>query len=68
MAVTEARTIEPEVAPDVRGPTAPLPATILALGVASLVTIALGVVFSQVNYALSDRVLTPYCIEQQISP
>ena len=68
MAVTEARTVEPEVAPDVRGPTAPLPATILALGIASLVVIALGIVFSQVNYALSDRTLTRYCIDQQIPP
>ena len=68
MAVREATSIEPEVAPDVRGPTAPLPATILALGVASLVVIALGVVVSQVNYALSDRVLTQNCIDEQISP
>ena len=68
MAVTEARTVEPEVAPDVRGPTAPLPATILAVGIASLVVIALGVLFSQVNYAFSDREITQYCIDQQISP
>ena len=68
MAVTEARTVEPEVAPDVRGPTAPLPATILAVGIASLVVIALGVLFSQVNYACSDREITQYCIDQQISP
>jgi polar amino acid transport system permease protein len=68
MAVTEAPPLEPEVAPDVRGPTAPLPATILALGIASLVVIALGVLFSQVNYAFSDRVMTQYCIDQEISP
>ena len=68
MAVTEAPPLEPEVAPDVRGPTAPLPATIFALGIASLVVIALGVVFSQVNYAVSDRVMTQYCLDQQISP
>ncbi len=37
-------------------------------GSPSLVVVALGVVFSQVNYALSDRVLTQSCIEQQISP
>ena len=46
MAITEAPALEPDVAPDVRGPTAPLPATILALGIASLVVIALGVVVS----------------------
>jgi len=42
--------------------------TILALGIASLVVIALGVLFSQVNYGFSDRVMTQYCIDQQISP
>ncbi len=68
MAITEAPAFEPEVAPDVRGPTAPLPATILALGIASLVVVAAGIVFSQVNYALSDRVLTQNCIQEQISP
>ena len=67
MAVREATSIEPEVAPDVRGPTAPLPATVLALGIASLVVIALGVVVSQVNYALSDRVLTQNCLDEEIS-
>ena len=68
MAVTEAPLFEPEVAPDVRGPTAALPVTILALGIASLVVIAVGVLFSQVNYAFSDRVMTQYCLDQQISP
>ena len=68
MAITESPTVRSDVAPDVRGPTAPLPATILALGIASLVIIAAGIVFSQVNYALSDRVLTRDCIEEEISP
>jgi His/Glu/Gln/Arg/opine family amino acid ABC transporter permease subunit len=68
MAITESPTIRSDVAPDVRGPTAPLPAAILALGIASLVIIAAGIVFSQVNYALSDRVLTRNCIEEEISP
>lgn len=68
MAVIEAPALEPEVAPDVRGPTAVLPASILALGIASLVVIAVGVLFSQINYAFSDRELTQYCIDQQISP
>jgi His/Glu/Gln/Arg/opine family amino acid ABC transporter permease subunit len=68
MAVTEAPPIEPEAAPDVRGPTAPLPATIFALGIASLVVVALGVLFPQINYAFSDRVMTQYCIDQEISP
>ena len=68
MAITESPTIRSDVAPDVRGPTAPLPAVILTLGIASLVIIAAGIVFSQVNYALSDRVLTRNCIEEEISP
>lgn len=63
-----APTTEPEVAPDVRGPTAPLPATILALGIASLLVVALGILTSQVNYALSDRSLTQNCIDAEISP
>ncbi len=68
MAVREAPALEAEMAPDVRGPTAPLPATILGLGIASLVVITLGIVFTQTNYALSDRVMTRYCIDQEISP
>ena len=68
MAVTEAPPLEPEVAPDVRGPTAPLPLATFALGIASLVVIAIGVLSSQLNYAFSDRVMTQYCLDQQISP
>ena len=68
MAVTEAPALEPDVAPDVRGPTAPLPAAILALGIASLVVIAIGIVVTQTNYALSDRVLTQNCLDAEISP
>jgi His/Glu/Gln/Arg/opine family amino acid ABC transporter permease subunit len=68
MAITESPTVRSDVAPDVRGPTAPLPAAILALGIASLVIIGGGIVFSQGNYALSDRVLTRNCIEEEISP
>jgi len=68
MAVREAPALEAEAAPNVRGPTAPLPATILGLGIASLVVITLGIVFTQTNYALSDRVMTRYCIDQEISP
>lgn len=68
MAVIEAPATQPEVAPDVRGPTAPIPVTILALGIASLVVVIGGVLVSQINYALSDRVLTQTCIDQSISP
>jgi His/Glu/Gln/Arg/opine family amino acid ABC transporter permease subunit len=68
MAVIEAPTFERDAAPDVRGPTAPLPATLLAIGIASLVVVAAGIIFSQANYALSDRVLTQACIDQEISP
>lgn len=68
MAVTEAPAREPEAAPDVRGPTAPLPASILVLGIASLVVVVGGVLASQINYALSDRTLTQACIDEGISP
>ena len=68
MSVVEAEDARLEVAPDVRGPTAPLPATILALGIASLVLVIGGVLISQVNYALSDRSLTQECIDAGISP
>jgi His/Glu/Gln/Arg/opine family amino acid ABC transporter permease subunit len=68
MAITEAPSVNPDAPPDVRGPTAPLPATILVLGVAALVVVVGGIVFSQVNYALSDRVLTQNCIDLEISP
>jgi His/Glu/Gln/Arg/opine family amino acid ABC transporter permease subunit len=68
MAITEAPPVNPDAPPDVRGPTAPLPAAILALGVAALVIVVAGIVFSQVNYALSDRVLTQNCIDLEISP
>jgi polar amino acid transport system permease protein len=68
MAITEAPPVNPDAPPDVRGPTAPLPATILVLGVAALVIVVAGIVFSQVNYALSDRVLTQNCIDLEISP
>jgi len=68
MTITEAPPVNPDAPPDVRGPTAPLPATILVLGVAALVVVVAGIVFSQVNYALSDRVLTQNCIDLEISP
>jgi His/Glu/Gln/Arg/opine family amino acid ABC transporter permease subunit len=68
MSVIEAPATETEVAPDVRGPTAPLPATIFGLGIAAFVVVSVGVVASQLNYALSDRTLTQTCIDQSISP
>lgn len=68
MAVTESPPTEPSIAPDVRGSTAPLPATILGIGVLALVLVFGGLVFSQINYAVSDRVLTPSCVEAGISP
>jgi polar amino acid transport system permease protein len=68
MAVTEASRVDAEVAPDVRGPTAPLPATIFGLGIAALVIVIGGVLISQLNYALSDRELTQACIDASIAP
>ena len=68
MGITEIAAAQDEVAPDVRGPTAPLPAAILTLGIASLVVVAIGVLASQANYALSDRELTQVCVDEEISP
>lgn len=67
MAVVETKLFEPEVAPDVRGPTAPLPAAIFATGIVSFVVVCVGVLASQINYAMSDRTLTQTCIDQSIS-
>jgi polar amino acid transport system permease protein len=57
-----------EPAPDTRGPSAPISATALWLGIASLVLVIGGVAFTQLNYALSDRVLTASCIEAKLTP
>ena len=51
MAITEAPPVNPDAPPDVRGPTAPLPATILVLGVAALVVVVAGIVVAALAIA-----------------
>jgi polar amino acid transport system permease protein len=48
--------------PDVRGPTAPLPASILAIGAAALGIVIVGSVAIQVGYALVGGPLTARCV------
>ena len=50
--------------PDTRGGTAPLPASTLALGAASLVAVLGGTILVQILYALSGSEITPRCVEQ----
>jgi len=69
MAVAEA---EPQVVleapPDTRGPSSPLSATALWLGIASIASVLGGTIFLQVNYAVSDRVLTSACRQLGLTP
>lgn len=69
MAVAEA---EPRVVreppPDTRGPSSPLSATTLWLGMVSIAAVLGGTVLVQLNYAVSDRVLTRNCIDLGLSP
>jgi His/Glu/Gln/Arg/opine family amino acid ABC transporter permease subunit len=51
-----------EAAPDTRGPSSPASAGALTLGAAGLTAVLGGVLFTQLNYALSPRVLTPACL------
>ena len=48
--------------PDVRGPTSPFAVTIFALGVASLVVLAVGTIGIQIDYAVVAPSLSPDCI------
>ena len=57
-----------EKAPDVRGPTAPFPATVLLLGVASLAAVVLGTTAVQMAYAVAGGGLSPSCVAEGIRP
>ncbi|HEY3211127.1 MAG TPA: amino acid ABC transporter permease [Actinomycetota bacterium] len=59
MAVTEAQVREQP--PDVRGPTAPLPAGILAMGLAALAAVLAGTLIVQLFYAVAGGPLTASC-------
>ncbi len=48
--------------PDIRGPTAPFPVTVFALGIASLVVLAIGTIGIQVDYAVVAPGFSPDCI------
>ena len=68
MAVAEVeRNIVVEPPPDTRGPSSPLSATALWTGIASIVAVIGGLIFLQINYAVSDRVLTPECVELNLT-
>jgi polar amino acid transport system permease protein len=52
-----------ETPPDTRGSSSPMSATALWLGIVALVAVLGGTVLVQLNYALSDRVLTQACAD-----
>ncbi len=49
--------------PDTRGPSSPVSATALGLGIAGITLVLGGLLAVQLNYAFSDRVLTDHCRE-----
>jgi polar amino acid transport system permease protein len=57
-----------EAPPDTRGPSSPVSATALWLGIASIAVVLGGLAFVQANYALSDRTLTQDCIDLRLTP
>jgi polar amino acid transport system permease protein len=57
-----------EAAPDIRGPSSPISATALWLGILAVASVLGGTAFVQLNYAFSDRVVTQDCIELGITP
>ena len=66
MAVLETETgagVHREAPPDTRGRSSPVSATVLGLGIAGLGLVLGGLLLIQLNYAVSDRVLTQHCIE-----
>src|SRR5436190_24343614 len=62
MAVSTAPKATAEGPPDVRGPTAPIPATIFAVGLVALLVMGLGTVVIQVDYAVVGPPLSHDCI------
>ena len=70
MVIDEAQIRGPvhEPPPDTRGPSSPESLTASGLGIASLICVLGGVAFTQLNYAVSDRVLTKTCIDVGLTP
>lgn len=54
--------------PDVRGPTRPLPLSILAAGAAALVIVLGGTLGLQIVYAVASGPLTPPCVAEGLKP
>jgi len=52
-----------EAPPDTRGPSSPVSATALGLGIAAIALVLGGVAVVELNYAVSERVLTDSCRE-----
>jgi polar amino acid transport system permease protein len=52
--------------PDTRGPTAPFPASILAIGLAALLVVIIGTVAIQIDYAVVGPPLSADCISVRI--
>lgn len=52
--------------PDVRGPTAPLPAGILGAGIISIAAVLVGLIAVQVGYAINGDEMTPLCRENLV--
>src|SRR5438094_3825273 len=64
----QAATTAPESPPDVRGPTARLPAAVFAAGIAALVLVLAGTATVQVRYAISGGPLTKACLAEGLKP
>jgi His/Glu/Gln/Arg/opine family amino acid ABC transporter permease subunit len=58
----------PRTPPDVRGPTAPLPTSILGLGIAAIALVLGGALVLQVVYAVRGGPVTPECIQMGLEP
>jgi His/Glu/Gln/Arg/opine family amino acid ABC transporter permease subunit len=68
MSAVTASTSIPEAAPDVRGPSAPLPSAVLASGSAALSLVLGGTVLLQLVWAISGGSLTRECVSQGLKP
>src|SRR6059058_1296527 len=64
---TLAETDSTETPPDVRGPTSPFPASLLALGVAALSLVLGGTIALQIGWAISGGSITPECMSQGLT-
>ncbi|MEA2487228.1 MAG: hypothetical protein QOF16_882 [Actinomycetota bacterium] len=62
MATAEAHLGDTETPPDTRGPSAPLPMSVLGVGIASLAVVCVGSVVIQVLYALFGGGITQECL------